>query len=189
MIGNDIVNLTIVNAESNWKRKGYLNKIYSSTEQELIASSLHPDEMVWTLWSMKEASYKANNRITKIREYAPSKIFCSIHLVSENIYYGFTNYNDLKFHTRTYVCKDYIHTIALYDSECFKDVKEMIIKDYPVNYIDYVHKNNYLALSESITKDEFGVPNLYNSLTNTTRPISISHHGNLLSIVINEVKI
>ena len=36
MIGNDVVDLKLAATESNWKRKGYLDKLFSVAEQEYI---------------------------------------------------------------------------------------------------------------------------------------------------------
>jgi phosphopantetheinyl transferase (holo-ACP synthase) len=183
MIGNDIVDLFAAQKESNWQRKGYLDKIYTASEQHLIRSSIDPDCMVWILWSMKEASYKANNRITGIKEYAPAKINCSIDQIENNVYLGRTTYNNLEYYSRTEVFKEYIHTIALCNAADFSDIKEIIISNHPSNYVDYLKKNNYLMFSERIVKDKFGIPNLFNDITKKSKPISISHHGNFLSLV------
>ena len=180
MIGNDVVDLSCARKQSNWKRKGYLDKIYTSSEQELVYSATNPDTMVWLLWTMKEATYKANQRITGIKEYAPIKIKCSIIHAESNIYWGTAIYNDLVFFTKTSVLKDYIHTIALYNSKKFEDVEEIFITNYPVDYVSYLKDNNYLMPSSHIEKDEFGVPNLFCEISKESKPISISHHGNFL---------
>jgi hypothetical protein len=39
VIGNDIVDLALARKESNWKRPGYLNKIFTTKEQLLISSA------------------------------------------------------------------------------------------------------------------------------------------------------
>ena len=33
MIGNDIIDLDVAKTESNWKRKGFLDKIFTANEQ------------------------------------------------------------------------------------------------------------------------------------------------------------
>lgn len=184
MIGNDLVDRWHSKEESNWKRKGYLNKIYTLSEQLLIDSASDAEVMVWILWSMKEAAYKANHRITSVREYAPIKITCEIKEVKDQIYFGIVTYNNLQFQTKTCITEDYIHTIALHNSSDFSTLKEILIQDYPTNYIEYLIQHSYLAQYEKIVKDEFGIPNLYNELSDHFRPMSISHHGNFLSIII-----
>ena len=63
MIGNDVIDLTLANQESNWKRKGFLQKLFSASEQQRILKSANPSQMVWILWSIKESVYKANLRM------------------------------------------------------------------------------------------------------------------------------
>ena len=62
MIGNDIVDLVQARFQSNWKRKGFVQKIFTQKEQELIFSSKNPENMVWNLWTRKESAYKIFNR-------------------------------------------------------------------------------------------------------------------------------
>jgi acyl carrier protein len=76
VIGNDIVDLALARKESNWKRPGYLNKIFTTKEQLLISSAENPNTMVWNLWSRKEAAYKIYNRATGIRGYFPLNLEC-----------------------------------------------------------------------------------------------------------------
>ena len=62
MIGNDIVDLELAAVQSNWRRKGFLEKVFTASEREIISSGEDPDLTVWLLWSMKEAAYKAHQR-------------------------------------------------------------------------------------------------------------------------------
>ena len=62
MIGNDIIDLQLAAVQSNWTRKGFLEKVFTSFEQQQILSSKDPSLLVWLLWSMKEAGYKAHQR-------------------------------------------------------------------------------------------------------------------------------
>ena len=67
MLGNDIIDLHKVKAETNWQRAGYLTKIFNAEECVQILHAAKPDQMIWLLWSMKEASYKIINRETTER--------------------------------------------------------------------------------------------------------------------------
>ena len=49
MIGNDIVDLDLAQKKSNWRRKGFLNKIFTLQEQSLIHNDFNPERMVWNL--------------------------------------------------------------------------------------------------------------------------------------------
>ena len=183
MIGNDVVDLRLAQKESNWKRKGYLNKIYTFAEQEIIHSASDPDLMVWILWSMKEAAYKANNRITAVREYAPTKIRCEIVDTADDIYLGKAFYNSLTYQIKIFIFQEYIHTIALCNSLDFSTIKITIIEDYPNDYISYVKNNKILMPYECITKNKFGMPSIFNEINKEIKPISISHHGNFLGLI------
>lgn len=183
MVGNDIVDLNVAKTESNWKRKGYLDKIYTLAEQDLITRANDPDRMVWILWTMKEAAYKANNRITSVREYAPSKIQCEIIQILDNIYYGKVQYSGRNYNSKTTVCEDYIHTVALFETDDFSTINEINVRNYPKDYEQYLKQNNYLAPLELLTKNKIGIPSILNVEEGSEKPISISHHGIFLSVV------
>ena len=59
MIGNDVIDLKAAKKESNWRRKGFLQKLFTETEQDYILHSENPFLSVWLFWSMKEAFFKA----------------------------------------------------------------------------------------------------------------------------------
>ena len=71
MIGNDIIDLSLAKTQSNWQRKGFLEKLFSNDEQQLILEASNSFEMVWRLWSMKEAAYKIYTQHNEIRFFAP----------------------------------------------------------------------------------------------------------------------
>lgn len=159
MIGNDIVDLDLAREESNWKRKGFLDKIFSGDEQCLIFSDSNPELMVWNLWSRKEAAYKIYNRITGIREYFPSLLQCHY----ENECLGTVSVEGFVFYTQTEVTEDYTYTIA-------------------VSEIPILNKIISLESLENIEKEN-GIPYMLNVASNTTSPVSISHHGRFQRVI------
>ena len=78
MTGNDIVDMATAATESNWKRKGFLEKIFTQKEQEYIHKAASPTQMVWKLWSMKESAYKIYTRQFGGRFFAPLKLSCTL---------------------------------------------------------------------------------------------------------------
>ena len=76
MIGNDVIDLFLAAKQSNWKRHGFVNKIFTTHEQSLILKAQNQEEMVWILWSKKEAAYKIYNRQTLVRAYMPLQLKC-----------------------------------------------------------------------------------------------------------------
>jgi phosphopantetheinyl transferase (holo-ACP synthase) len=153
MIGNDLVDLKTAAIESNWHRKGFLNKLFTVGEQDLISHAVVPQKMVWLLWSMKEAAYKIYNRRSGIRAYAPTKLHCEITRNTDNTYYGKVCIANLQYYTKSTVnAGDYIHTIAAEDKTAIAGIVEKI---YPLSLqIDYKtmapacvsHHGKYLAL-------------------------------------------
>ena len=108
MIGNDVIDLSLAKKESNWQRKGFLKKLFSNDEQQLILEALNSFEMVWRLWSMKEAAYKIFTQQHSVRFFAPKKFECKLMLGLK----GVVCYKNQKFYTTSIVNQQYIFTKA-----------------------------------------------------------------------------
>jgi len=152
MIGNDIVDLLQADRDSNWNRKGYLNKIFTEEEQFLISSDMHPSLMVWLLWSMKEAAYKINSRESKLRTFAPVKLRCNNLVIRKGKASGHVLYEDEVYFTSSVFTDDYVHTIA---ARAEKDLQltDVKITDHTgdeyrsSNPASVSHHGRYLALA------------------------------------------
>ena len=153
MIGNDIIDLELTRTESNWKRKGFLEKLFTENEQKIILLSENPEIMVWNLWSRKEAVYKIYHRETKNRVFIPKRIECNRIRPQQDRFFGLVTIEGLAYVTRTEVTHEYIYTEATLHSNDFHLIQ-------PIN-------------SSDVFKDEFGIPN--SKLSNN--PVSITHHG------------
>lgn len=153
MIGNDIVDLALARKESNWQRKGFLDKIFTENEQLLISNSKNPESMVWNLWTRKEAGYKIYNRLTDIRGYFPLQIEC--YYESETL--GTVSCNGNAYHTQTKISHDCIYTVAVTEKEYFNQIINLDSKTK-------INKTN-------------GIPFIIDELTKLSKPVSISHHG------------
>lgn len=159
MIGNDIVDLETARQESNWKRKGYLDKIFTPHEQFLILNSEKPEIMVWNLWSRKEAAYKIYNRETKTSGYFPIKLVCFYESANS----GTVSINDTLYYTETIITEDCIDTVA-------------VAKKNDLNRI------SVLGIETKIYKD-LGIPYIIDSVTKSIIPVSVSHHGRFIKSV------
>lgn len=159
MIGNDIVDLELAQIQSNWKRKGYLDKIFTKNEQLFILNSENPDVTVWILWSRKEASYKIYNRITGNRIYNPIQFEC---FDSEQSI-GTVKNNGVFYFTKTEINSIYVHTISVLNLDDFKSVT-------------YENRNSKIIKIN-------GIPFLKNNGKKMPIPISISNHGKFEKIV------
>lgn len=162
MIGNDIIDLQQSRSESNWQRKGFIEKLFTIEEQLLIKNNEQPEIMVWLLWSMKEAAYKIYNRETKIRAFIPQKLVCNLKQQNDLFVSGKVTCDKNIYHTKTIVAKNFIHTIAVINENELDNVIEIERK--------------------AVIKDSNGIPFL-SSLLNWQQPVSISHHGQFEKIV------
>ncbi|AUD01511.1 4'-phosphopantetheinyl transferase family protein [Spirosoma pollinicola] len=185
MIGNDIVDLNQARLESNWRRRGYIDKIFTPYEQQLIEEANNPDQMVWLLWSMKESAYKLAVRTTKERLFAPTKIACSLHestaeTVDGAVFYGET------YQTRSIITTNYIATIA-FPVNTVPTVTQVIV---PFDTADsrahqrlirqQIRQHVSVAVNVSeqhicIENDSLGIPLV--TAGNVALSLSISHHG------------
>ena len=150
MIGNDLVDLKTAKSESNWERKGFLNKLFCQTERDVILAASDQFLAVWAFWTMKEAAYKIHSRLTGVRKFAPSRIACTI--VDDNRF-GTVSYEGLQYFTETTIKKDYIHTSAAIQFDKLADIRTKIIfhngtmPAYRHTHPACVsHHGNYLAL-------------------------------------------
>ena len=163
MIGNDIVDLAFARQESNWKRKGFLDKIFTQNEQLQISTAMNSEVMVWNLWSRKEAAYKIYNRQTLIRGYFPLQIECFELETIAGISFGKVSIKQKVYYTKTTITNDFINTIAVEN-----------IKDFDVIKILKNRKN---------IQKIAGIPSLFAKENYFPRPLSISHHGRYEQII------
>ena len=187
MIGNDIVDFRKAALESNWYRKGYLDKLFCLEEQNLIFDSANPNQMVWLLWSMKEASYKNHFRQKPIRVYQPNSIVCSNLIIKENDANGEIHYDGQRYFSRSILTTDFIHTSTVIHHTDFHSLRIFIENDnvghnsLTDHYRKFIIANSLLGYR--IIKNGHNIPNLLNERTDERHPLSISHHGRFLSFV------
>ena len=159
MIGNDIIDLELAEKESNWKRKGYLEKLFSDSEQEFIFSANNQSQMVWVLWSIKESVYKAYLRMDYQRGFYPLKIEIKSLDGNDNEYHAEITLNHQNFMATSRVTTHFVDTVAVHHD--LDRSKVVSLKPDTLYY-----------------KDSNGLP-----LDYSNNPISISHHGNYKKMI------
>lgn len=155
MIGNDVVDIEAARRESNIWRKGWQEKLFTGYERAFILASGNPEFAVWLLWSMKEAAYKAWNRHTGIRIFAPRKLECTVDIFTNLSASGKVRFEDYMFDTQSTLSQSFIHTIAAQSLKMFDNIV-------------------YLP-EDDVAKDSNAMP--YFKEDEATRPASKSHHG------------
>jgi phosphopantetheinyl transferase (holo-ACP synthase) len=153
-MGNDLVDLQTAAAESNWRRKGYLPKIFTPPEQQLIADAARPDVLVWLLWSMKEATYKIHSAKTGIRSFAPTSLACGDLCLQDKRATGIVRVDQTLYYTRSEINEDFIHSLSSFSSEMLPFIKQEIY-DVALHTFDYRARN----------------------------PACVSHHGRFLALI------
>ena len=182
MIGNDIVDLRLAEVQSNWRRKGFLEKVFTAREQSMISRSRQPDILVWKLWSMKESAYKARLRVQKKIKIDPLSFDCA----PGNKDTGQVCCEGKIYHTVSSIGDDFIHTYA-YAGKLGNRLSQDIV------YMNQTHpdcKTLYKAVISAvactmawekhdlaIAKNDWGIPELYRRGKKTTILCSLSHHG------------
>jgi phosphopantetheinyl transferase (holo-ACP synthase) len=151
VIGNDIVDLKQAEKDSNWRRPGYLNKLFTTGEQFLISAVEVPDEMVWLLWTMKESAYKIMSREQKLRTFAPAKLVCSNLILHPGSAEGQVSYAEDCYFTKSTMNAEYIHTVATRQKDDLPKI-QISISAYHTGYLHAVngsvsHHGRYLALT------------------------------------------
>ena len=175
MIGNDIIDLSFAKKESNWQRRGFLEKQFTKNEQQLILASNNPFVLVWKLWSMKEAAYKIYTQQNEKRFFCPIKFECTLLSEME----GLVVFQNQFFYTSSIVTESYVFTIASLDNETkafSKLVAPKGIDKMIKNKLEDVTRLPSFEIEQKKSKN--GAPNYYHNNLLLTRSCSISHHGN-----------
>ena len=76
MIGNDIVSLAEARRAHRCGDLRFLNKVCRAEEQHLLAGQHDPERAFWTLWALKESTYKLEYRLWQHRRFAPKRYLC-----------------------------------------------------------------------------------------------------------------
>jgi phosphopantetheinyl transferase (holo-ACP synthase) len=186
MLGNDLIDLQKAAIDSNWKRKGYLDKIFSQEEKLQILNSENPSTLVWLFWSMKEATYKIINRETGLRFYNPKAFSCKNN-VDGGINHGEVYYNGKEYYTKSIISSTMIHTISLSQQlSNFIGSTRLLLNAVQLvhltNTSSYMMDFNSSAKAYILKKNEYGIPELINRNTGVKQLTSISHHGKFLAI-------
>ena len=180
MIGNDIVDLKAAGKESNWRRRGFLEKIFTEEERKLILQSSDPEQLVWLLWSMKEAAYKAHQREFQLpRRYNPKIYAGTLIFHDRNSASGLVKAEGGLYFSQSNFEQDYIYTTASYseDEKIFSRILPSS-ENLKSSFISKVSQVINACNSKiSLTKDERFIPVLSNDDEELNCPFSLSHHG------------
>ncbi|WP_103068282.1 4'-phosphopantetheinyl transferase family protein [Aquimarina sediminis] len=179
MIGNDIVDLSLANQQSNWQRKGWVQKIFTDREQADIYASKNPRILVWKYWSMKEAVYKAHQRRhTLIPKYNPRDFECT---QEETV-----NIDNLLYTVDSILHPQYIYSIARDGHiECRSQVVESRTQIRSKLQAVISQELGIPTSLISFSKDLNRVPVVCIDKKASAIPVSITHHGQYSAFVVS----
>jgi len=172
MVGNDIVDLHEALHASNWQRSRFLNKLFTESEQRYIRDAKSPFQMVWRLWSMKEASYKLYTQLYPSRFYNPKGFECTFQNNSGTVKFkGFQSYVETK-ETSNYIISEARLHIQKWSS---KVVKFKTVDQQDQSEELKTRLLNYVGSAYQLQKSELDIPTLNNGKEQFH--ISLTHHG------------
>jgi phosphopantetheinyl transferase (holo-ACP synthase) len=183
MVGNDIVDFDETRRSSNWERRGFLQKIFTTNEQLIIDMSSDPNATVWHLWSMKESAYKVFIQAGGNRFFDPTKIECLIDSSQK----GRAKINTTTFWTKTSINSKYVFSTALLnnidiDTRIFRlnQKSSKYQSDFMHQQViqDFAERNSLNSSEISVHKNKKGVPIIYYKNKSQNKSLSITHHGN-----------
>ncbi len=183
MIGNDIIDLNLIRNQSNWERRGFLQKLFTEKEQAFIMNSEDPELNVWLLWSMKEATYKAVQRKYKLeRFYNPKRFVCEQVKINPGKARGVVCFEEDVFEINSLLFPTMIHTSTA-NTE-FSLISEN--KNSRLRLLQKIAAQKNIPLeSLNISKDKQGIPFVSYRGDNLQIPFSLSHHGNYSAYVVS----
>ncbi|MBZ9729704.1 4'-phosphopantetheinyl transferase superfamily protein [Salegentibacter sp. JZCK2] len=175
MIGNDIIDLNLAFKQSNWQRRGFLQKIFTTDEQDFILNAENPELNVWLLWSMKESVYKAVQRKYHLEPFNnPKRFVCKQVEINSGKARGVVCFEEDACEINSILFSDVIHT-------CTANTEFSFISENKNSRIRLLQKisdqKNIPLESLNISKNKQGVPFLTYRGDNLQIPFSLSHHG------------
>lgn len=186
MIGNDVVDLHLAKLQSNWRRPRYLSKIFTQKEQSHIIFSENKTQMVWQLWSMKEAAYKAHQRHFELApKFNPKAFECNL-LSAEK---GSVFIDGSRYDTRTTLEKEYIYSEAITSnfnlsstSIFMKNTSSEALKMKMMRA--YSKQLDHPLSAFVIRKCNHGIPRLVFNQKQLSKAFSLTHHGKYSAFII-----
>lgn len=172
MIGNDIIDLHQCRAETNWRRKGWVDKIFLDAERDQIAVAGDPEITVWLLWSMKEAAYKIYHRMHGKRSFAPKDFDCLVEHFDGRSARGKIRFTNLVVESESQISEAYIHTVAYFKHR--RRSPSILIRPAEL-------QPGAEAGLPSYEKDELGIP--YRVYEGMAKVVSVSRHGRYEALV------
>ena len=181
MIGNDIIDLKIARTERKSDNSRFMDKVFTDDEKSLILNAHDPELHLWILWSMKEAAYKAHQRIHDLpRKLNPKSYECkySHQEISGEVKIGSSEYN-----IDVLITSEYIHSTTSRG-----ELLQMAFTNRQASTFnllaEFLSRNSINKDEIELFKDLNGIPSIHLKNSSKKLPFSLSHHGNFTAFAI-----
>jgi phosphopantetheinyl transferase (holo-ACP synthase) len=182
MPGNDIIDISQTRLSTNWRRKGFLQKVFRLKEQELVKRSADPFITVWRMWSMKESAYKLYLQQGHERFFNPSLIHCKF--LSESL--GEVHIRGMKMKTYTEMSSEFIFTTASFEQEEGVESSIFSLTDDEAQSetthqksLQFIAVKHRLSLEHlQLKKTSQNIPQIFYLEQKLPIAVSLTHHGN-----------
>lgn len=187
MIGNDLIYLERAAKNSRLHNFRFRKKVFTKSENKTIHTSENQEESFWLLWSMKEAAYKAHQRIRNTAPKLNPIDFECLPTVDKRS--GRVKVFGYYYHTQSQISGNYIYTIASAEKD-LKIIQKTFPKDcyYKKQFSEYVSAQIEEYPGLFIEKNEHRIPFFHQKNSNKKLPVSISHDGDLVWLVFPLIK-
>jgi len=181
MIGNDIVDLEFAKRNSRWQEQRFLDKLFTTEEQDFVHSDQQKFQNIWRLWTMKESVYKIISRAEETIRFNPTDFKCTV-LDSNR---GHVIYKNQSIATSTTTDKSFIQTTTCLNPQWISKLFQFSNLDYPTQHSESVQQaikaystyKNVLDTSVAVIKNSRGIPQLYMNGHLQPEQLSLTHHG------------
>ncbi len=188
MIGNDIVDLEFAILNSRWQEQRFLDKLFSTEEQDFILSDGKRFQNIWRLWSMKESVYKMTCRADGLILLNPIVFNCFLSVATR----GQVVFGNIVTSTLTVIHPDYIQTTAFLKPNWTSEVVQLSHSDSRTQHKQsYQHAIKAYAILKTVSqnrveiiKNKLGVPQFYINGNLQQEQLSLTHHGHFGSFAI-----
>lgn len=171
MIGNDIVDLDLARQSSDIFRPRYFEKILNASELNFVENSKNQFLYFWRIWTLKEAAYKAFQRLLLFDDFFNPSLFSTKMINDEMASVSFQN-QSLDFETETN--SDFIYSWT-------SSVQHNVLGYSKFKVLAKLNQD-LSSKSFDVNKDINGLP--FAKIFQQKTPISISHHGRFYALVI-----
>lgn len=206
-IGNDVV--CLVNAPNKTNDSRFKKRVFTDSEQHLIDSVLSSHFLLWAIWAIKEATFKAYQQEQNHASFSPKTIevnfdkdgFFEDLFISENVersrLQGHSRLGEAVYRFELFLEDDCIHSVVVKNPADFADVSYQIrkvegLECYEAQSIEAKKLALSFAKRQGVKADEIrreqkedkrkSPPKFYHLGEQLTIPLSLSHDGPFVAV-------